>query len=60
MLALRAGDVVTRSGQIHVYQSLLAKAEDGYWQAGELLEGDARTARGAYAWALWRPQLLQA
>lgn len=45
VVAQRAGDVVTRSGQIHVYQSLLADAEDGYWPAGELVESDAQTGK---------------
>ncbi|MDH0425393.1 TIGR03756 family integrating conjugative element protein [Stutzerimonas stutzeri] len=45
VVAQRAGDIVTRSGQIHVYQSLLADAEDGYWPAGELVESDAQTGK---------------
>ncbi|MDR1936224.1 MAG: TIGR03756 family integrating conjugative element protein, partial [Candidatus Accumulibacter sp.] len=43
--AQRAGDVVTRRGQIHVYQPLLARSRDGYWPAGELLESDASTGK---------------
>lgn len=45
VVAQRAGDVVTRRGQIHVYQPLLADAEDGYWPAGELVESDATTGK---------------
>lgn len=45
VVAQRAGDIVTRSGQIHVYQPLLATARDGYWPAGELVEGDASTGK---------------
>ncbi|PMX27650.1 MULTISPECIES: TIGR03756 family integrating conjugative element protein [unclassified Pseudomonas] len=45
VVAQRAGDIVTRSGQIHVYQPLLADAEDGYWPAGELVESDAQTGK---------------
>lgn len=45
VVAQRAGDVVTRRGQIHVYQPLLADAEDGYWPAGELFESDAQTGK---------------
>lgn len=45
VVAQRAGDIVTRSGQIHVYQPLLADAEDGYWPAGELVESDASTGK---------------
>ncbi len=41
----RAGDIVTRRGQIHVYQPLLASAHDGYWPAGALIEGDASTGK---------------
>lgn len=55
VMAQRAGDVVTRSGQVHVYQSLLAQAEDGYWPAGELLEGDATTGK----WQELTPTLSQ-
>ncbi|WP_191833850.1 TIGR03756 family integrating conjugative element protein [Pseudomonas fluorescens] len=45
VVAQRAGDVVTRRGQLHVYQPLLANAEDGYWPAGELVETDAQTGK---------------
>lgn len=55
VMAQRAGDVVTRSGQIHVYQPLLAKAEDGYWPAGALVEGDASTGK----WQELTPSLSQ-
>jgi integrating conjugative element protein (TIGR03756 family) len=41
----RAGDIVTRRGQIHVYQPLLARSRDGYWPAGALMEGDASTGK---------------
>lgn len=43
--AQRAGDVVTRRRQPHVYRSLLANARDGYWPAGALVEGDASTGK---------------
>ncbi|CAI1200041.1 TIGR03756 family integrating conjugative element protein [Serratia ficaria] len=45
VVAQRAGDIVTRRGQVHVYQPLLANARDGYWPAGELIEGDASTGK---------------
>ncbi|MCC4595417.1 TIGR03756 family integrating conjugative element protein [Xanthomonas campestris pv. phormiicola] len=45
VVAQRAGDVVTRRNQIHVYRPLLAKASDGYWPAGALIEGDASTGK---------------
>ena len=45
VVAQRAGDIVTRSNQAHVYQSLLADAEDGYWPASALKESDASTGK---------------
>lgn len=45
VIAQRAGDIVTREGQIHVYQPLLAAAHDGYWPAGALVETDASTGK---------------
>ncbi|MGR0116396.1 TIGR03756 family integrating conjugative element protein [Ralstonia pseudosolanacearum] len=45
VVAQRAGDVVTRRGQLHVYQPLVADAHDGYWPAGALIEGDASTGK---------------
>ncbi|QVX40734.1 TIGR03756 family integrating conjugative element protein (plasmid) [Ralstonia solanacearum] len=45
VVAQRAGDVVTRRGQLHVYQPLVADAHDGYWPAGGLIEGDASTGK---------------
>ncbi|BBP76674.1 integrating conjugative element protein [Pseudomonas sp. Ost2] len=43
--AQRAGDIVTRAGQAHVYRPLLAPASPGYWPAGELRESDAQTGK---------------
>lgn len=45
VVAQRAGDIVTRRGQIHVYQPLLSNESDGYWPAGALLEGDESTGK---------------
>ncbi|MEQ9854704.1 TIGR03756 family integrating conjugative element protein [Pectobacterium aroidearum] len=45
VVAQRAGDIVTRRGQLHVYQPLLANARDGYWPAGALMESDAATGK---------------
>jgi integrating conjugative element protein (TIGR03756 family) len=45
VVAQRAGDVVTRRTQPHVYQPLLAEAYDGYWPAGALVESDASTGK---------------
>lgn len=52
VVAQRAGDVVTRSGQPHVYQPLLAQPYDGYWPAGALVESDIRTGK-------WQPLVPQ-
>lgn len=43
VVAQRAGDIVTRPGQIHVYQPLLALPTPGYWPAGPLMETDPTT-----------------
>lgn len=45
VIAQRAGDIVTRRGQAHVYQPLLAKAKPGYWPAGALMESDPKTGK---------------
>ena len=55
VIAQRAGDITTRSGQIHVYLPMLAKAKDGYWPAGELAEGNAKTGK----WQALTPRMSQ-
>lgn len=55
VIAQRAGDVTTRSGQVHVYLPMLAQAQDGYWPAGELIESDAATGK----WQELTPSLSQ-
>lgn len=45
VVAERAGDIVTREGQPHVYQPLLAKPHSGYWPAGPLFESDPATGK---------------
>lgn len=45
VIAQRAGDVTTRTGQVHVYWPMRASARDGYWPAGDLTEGDAATGK---------------
>jgi len=45
VVAQRAGDIVTRNWQIHVYQPMLADEGPGYWPAGELVEGDESTGK---------------
>ncbi|HGW5377065.1 TPA: TIGR03756 family integrating conjugative element protein [Pseudomonas aeruginosa] len=46
VVAQRAGDIVTRRGQLHVYQPLLANSRPGYWPAGALME--SRTSTGKW------------
>lgn len=49
VVAQRAGDIVTRRRQLHVYHSLLPElplhALGGYWPAGALVESDASTGK---------------
>lgn len=43
--AQRAGDIVTRYGQPHVYIPLIANSRQGYWPAGALKETDRSTGK---------------
>ena len=54
-IAQRAGDIVTRSAQPHVYVPVLASKKDGYWPAGALVESDASTGK----WQALTPKLSQ-
>lgn len=45
VVAQRAGDIVTRRGQLHVYHPLLANRKSGYWPAGALVESNAVTGK---------------
>lgn len=45
VIAQRAGNVITKRGQIHVYQPMLASPYPGYWPAGELVESDIKTGK---------------
>jgi integrating conjugative element protein (TIGR03756 family) len=45
VVAQRAGDIITRRGQVHVYQPLLADQQEGYWPPGALIESDASTGK---------------
>ncbi|WP_065947555.1 TIGR03756 family integrating conjugative element protein [Pseudomonas sp. 1 R 17] len=56
VMAQRAGDIVTRPGQVHVYQPLLASPSPGYWPAGELRESDPSTGK----WQQLTPRLTNA
>lgn len=53
VVAQRAGDIVTRPGQLHVYQPLIAAPSAGYWPAGPLLESDSSTGK----WQALAPSL---
>jgi integrating conjugative element protein (TIGR03756 family) len=55
VVAQRAGDIVTRRGQPHVYWPLLANMKDGYWPAGALFEGNITTGK----WQELTPTLSQ-
>lgn len=55
VVAQRAGDIVTRRAQPHVYQNLLASSKDGYWPAGALIESDKSTGK----WQALAPRLSQ-
>ncbi|WP_397459857.1 TIGR03756 family integrating conjugative element protein [Pseudomonas asplenii] len=48
VVAQRAGDIVTRSSQPHIYLPLQAKARPGYWPAGALWEGNPDSGK-------WQP-----
>lgn len=45
VIAQRAGDITTRVGQPHIYRPIRALPKPGYWPAGDLLEGDAKTGK---------------
>ena len=54
-IAQRAGDIVTRKAQPHVYSPLLANSKQGYWPAGGLKEGERSTGK----WQELTPKLSQ-
>lgn len=53
VMAQRAGDVITRNGQPHVYVPLTPAKYDGYWPPGPMVENDAST----HKWQLLYPQV---
>lgn len=53
VMAQRAGDVVTRNWQPHVYVPLTPARHDGYWPPGPIVENDAST----HKWQLLSPQI---
>ncbi|SFQ19334.1 TIGR03756 family integrating conjugative element protein [Pseudomonas borbori] len=52
VMAQRAGDVITRNGQPHVYWPLTPAPRDGYWPPGPIVENDGST----HKWQLLHPQ----
>lgn len=54
-IAQRAGDIVTRRGQPHVYMPMLANKHDGYIPPGELIESDKSTGK----WQELAPKISQ-
>ncbi|GAB5337091.1 TIGR03756 family integrating conjugative element protein [Pseudomonas fluorescens] len=55
VMTQRAGDVITRNGQPHVYLPLMPAKRDGYWPPGPIVENDAST----HKWQLLYPQVQQ-
>lgn len=53
VMAQRAGDVITRNWQPHVYVPLTPAKRDGYWPPGPIVENDAST----HKWQLLYPQV---
>ncbi|WP_236178585.1 TIGR03756 family integrating conjugative element protein [Pseudomonas sputi] len=53
VMAQRAGDVISRNGQPHVYVPLTPTPRDGYWPPGPIVENDAST----HKWQLLYPQV---
>jgi integrating conjugative element protein (TIGR03756 family) len=53
VMAQRAGDVITRNGQPHVYVPLTPAPRDGYWPPGPIVENEAST----HKWQLLSPQV---
>ncbi len=53
VMAQRAGDVITRNWQPHVYLPLTPAKRDGYWPPGPIVENDAST----HKWQLLYPQV---
>lgn len=53
VMAQRAGDFITRSGQPHVYLPLTPAARDGYWPPAPIQENDTSN----HKWQLLFPQL---
>lgn len=56
LVAQRVADIITRSGQPHVYQPLMGQSSDGYWPPGPVKEN---TGTSNHKWQRLSPQLSQ-
>ncbi|QIQ21452.1 TIGR03756 family integrating conjugative element protein [Zophobihabitans entericus] len=54
VVAQRAGDIVTRYGQPHIYTPMLKEPKPGYIPAGALIEGDISTGK----WQELKPTMM--
>ncbi|MHB0818460.1 TIGR03756 family integrating conjugative element protein [Stutzerimonas stutzeri] len=50
VVAQRSADLVTQTGQPHVYNPLTIQESDGYWPPGEIEEGDITTHKWQALW----------
>lgn len=55
VVAQRVADIITRTGEPHVYQPLVGHRRDGYWPPSPVLENDA----GTHTWQRLSPRLSQ-
>lgn len=56
VVAQRVADIITRSGQPHVYQPLVGQRSEGYWPPGAVQEN---TGTSNHKWQRLSPQLSQ-
>ncbi|MGP3220726.1 TIGR03756 family integrating conjugative element protein [Serratia bockelmannii] len=56
VVAQRVADIITRSGQPHVYQPLIGQRSEGYWPPGSVQEN---TGTRNHKWQRLSPQLSQ-
>ncbi len=54
LVAQRVADIITRSGQSHVYQPLMGRRSEGYWPPGAVQEN---TGTDNHKWQRLAPQL---
>lgn len=55
VVAQRVADIITRSGEPHVYQALTGQRRDGYWPPPPVMENDA----SSHTWQRLSPRLSQ-